>query len=1118
MEWFIDERPDSINAGGDANMMVRNPATARIIDYHSRLRSAAALETLINMKNNLLPLVTAVMMTASTASGDVVVRSEHLTTPDPAWKFQSIPRPSRSDLAAAAKVSLHGNSFEAAAAKGDVLVNGVMPENSLDLVEGALLSNENTRGGRLVMDLGKVQPVAAICSYSWHEWEVDQGSRGPQVYTLYGSAAENPDPANLAEWKKLADVDTRPNPTGADWNGQYGVLVSDETGKLGDFRHLMLEVRRTCSPLQPRVEITGTLFWEIDVHDTASLARAGDADFPTRADVEDVWVVFKTHLDIGYTDTIEAVLKQYREKMMEGALEVVEASRALPPEQQFSWTLAGWPLAHILGPQQDPARGARVERAVREGAITFHALPYTTHTETQDLEDLVRGLGYSTRLAQAYGRPLPISGKMTDVPSHSWVMPTMLAHAGVKFLQLGCNGTSAFMRVPHLFWWEGPDGSRVLCNYTPVYGSGLHAPRGWPSKNFLAMVMTGDNHGPPTAKEVDNLRRQAAKTLPGVQVHFGTLDDFARAVMAENPTLPVVRGDMPDTWIHGWMSMPREARAARQFRPLAPAVDGLHTQLGAWGVAAPSLAPALAEAYEQSGLFSEHTFGPWGPNGGSWNSGTPRYLYGEAWKAAVDRGAYKKYEAAFDDKRAFAWKADAIVRRELQERLLRLAGSVKAEGQRVVVYNALPWERSGLVEVPGTPGRWLSAEKVPAGGYRTYPVDAASPGRPAMTEAPTLVDTPFFKATFDLNRGGIASLVDKKRGRELVDQTSPYALGQFLHERFDAQRMLAFHNAYGRPGYSWPKGDLPPDAQYSAVTPPSWRMAVERSSVMDVVTLRAADTLGLAQEMAIVFTLPRHQPYVEVEWRVTDKTPDPIPEGGWLCFPFAVTAPRFTLGRLAGPIDPAKDAIAGGNRYYFCLNNGLTISGAEDTTIGLCPLDSSCVSLDEPGLWKFNLDYLPKKSSVFINLYNNEWNTNFPEWQEGSWSNRVRVWVPRGGDLAEDLIVPSWEARLPLLAAVAEGPAGRLPKTREGLNLSRRGVLVTAFGQNPDGAGTLLRLWEQSGQTGSCKVELPEGLNVSRARPVTLRGEPVGEPVPVRGGVFTVKLRAFAPLSFLLEP
>jgi alpha-mannosidase len=1047
----------------------------------------------------------------------VEVKSEHLTPADPAWSFKTIPRPSKSDIAAGAKVTVIGNQFEPAGAEGAVLVNGVLPNDSLDLSEEALLTNANTNGGSLVIDLGRVQPIAAVASYSWHEWDVDQGSRGPQVYTLYGSAAESPDLTKLDGWTKIADVDTRPNATGEKWNGQYGVFLTDTGGKLGEFRYLLFALARTRSPLQSNPNMTGTLFSEIDVHSTTSLARAGDAIVAKPAPIEDLWVVFKTHLDIGYTDTIEEVLKKYRVNMMEGALKVVEASRNLPPEQRFSWTLAGWPLTHVLGPQQDPLRKTRVEQAVREGAITFHALPFTFHTETDDLEDLVRGLGFSTRLAAKYGRPLPISAKMTDVPSHSWVWPTLLAHAGVKLLQLGCNGTSAYMRVPPLFWWEGPDGSRILCHYTIDYGSGITPPRSWPSKNYLAMMMTGDNHGPPSAAEVENLRQQAAKRLPGVRVHFGALDDFARAVLAENPDLPVVRADMPDTWIHGWLSMPVEAKAAHNLRALEPALDGLDTALRAWGLTTGNLAPALADAYEQSNLFSEHTFGPWGSNGGSWNSGVARYLYGDAWKTAYARGAYRKYEEAFNDKRAFAHKADEIVHRELAARLDLLAKSVRLDSPRVVVYNGLPWKRSGLVEIPQQPGRFLFAKDVPAGGYRTYRMDPTEHALSVINDPPAALDTPFFKLAFDLKRGGIASLVDKKTGRQLVDKSSPYVLGQFLHERFDQQHMLAFHDAYGRPGYTWWKGDLPKDTAYAALTPPAWNLTVQRTLATDIATLTATDTLGLAKGISLVMTFPHNQPYVDVEWRVTEKTPDPMPEGGWLCFPFAVAQPRFLLGRLGGPIDPTKDIVVGANRHYFCLNTGLTITGQDGAGMGLCPLDSPCVSLDEPGLWKFSLDYQPKKPTVFVNLYNNKWNTNFPEWQDGTWTSRVRLWpTGRNFDTAQALIVPSWEARLPLLAAVADGPGGKLPKVQDGLRVSRPGVLVTAFGQNPDGEGMLLRLWEQSGTSGSLTVTLPVGFKVKSAQPVDLRSTPIGEPLGIRGRRITVPVKSFAPSSLKL--
>ena len=140
-----------------------------------------------------------------------------------------------------------------------------------------------------------------------------------------------------------------------------------------------------------------------------------------------MWVAFKTHFDIGYTDTIEGVLRKYRVKMMDSALGIIDQGRQLPPEKRFAWIIPGWPAVHILGPKQEPARKPRIEQAVREGALAIQALPFSLHTESSDLEDLVRGMRFSSAIARKYGRPLPIAAKMTDVPCHSWVWPTVLA-------------------------------------------------------------------------------------------------------------------------------------------------------------------------------------------------------------------------------------------------------------------------------------------------------------------------------------------------------------------------------------------------------------------------------------------------------------------------------------------------------------------------------------------------------------------------------------------------------------------------------------------------------------------------------------------------------------------
>ena len=300
------------------------------------------------------------------------------------------------------------------------------------------------------------------------------------------------------------------------------------------------------------------------------LMLAASVNPAASTEVAEVIVVFKTHFDIGYTDLASNVVQRYRTTMMDQALNVADQSRDLPRAQQFVWTIPGWPMKKILDdwPGQTPQRQERVRRAFAEGRFVVHALPFTTHTELLEAEDLVRGMGFSSAISRANGKPLPRDAKMTDVPSHSWILPTLLKHAGVDFLHLGCNPASSSPIVPPLFWWEGPDGSRLLTMYSAGdYGGGLIPPADWPHKTWLATMMTGDNHGPPTREEVQRILEEANEKLPGTKVRIGRLSDFCDAILAEKPDLPVVRGDMADTWIYGPMSDPDGAKTARNLRP-----------------------------------------------------------------------------------------------------------------------------------------------------------------------------------------------------------------------------------------------------------------------------------------------------------------------------------------------------------------------------------------------------------------------------------------------------------------------------------------------------------------------------------------------------------------------
>jgi alpha-mannosidase len=913
--------------------------------------------------------------------------------------------------------------------------------------------------------------------------------------------------------------------------------------------------------------------------------------------VEDVVVVFKTHFDIGYTDMATNVVQRYRTTMIDEALSVVDQNRDLPANQQFVWTLPGWPMTRILEdwPGQTAERQRRVREAFQEGRFAVHALPFTTHTELLEPEDLVRGLAYATRLTHDAGIPAPRDAKMTDVPSHSWILPTLLRAAGIEFLHLGCNPASRSPEVPQLFWWEGPDGSRLLTMYSAEdYGTGLVPPPDWPHRTWLALIHTGDNHGPPRPDEVRQVLEQARAKLPGVRVRIGRLSDFSDAILAEASDIPVVRGDMPDTWIHGPMSDPQGAALARRIRPRIAMVEALDTHLPLWGVDPPPVRDVIAKAYDQSLLYGEHTWGGayW------WIYGSYRAEYGEAWQAERAAGRFDRIEASWAEHTAYIENAARLIDPLLEQQLTTLAQTVAEDRDRILLFNPLPWLRSpGVATARVTdarfkleigPGSGVSPARIyELGGSRSFgllgnpdfnafydvhedeirllvpPIPPS--GYQVLTHQGALVNHMHmartdpnearlaagrFRARLDPTQGTIAAL--RVAGQmtpggatvpavaEVVDLNSPYGFGQVLYERFDSNQVAAFVSSYVKSTAHWATNELgkpmlpPASVSPSQAVSPTNFTATYRSSFF------AAEAILTAQASeAVPFGVTTHYlfyndlPWFDIEVTLHKKPADPWPEAAWICLPFELENPQFRLGRLGGIVDPTRDLVPGSNHHLHAIHTGVAVFDRTGRGFGVCPIDSPLVSLGEPGGWKYSADFIPGKATIFINLFNNQWTTNFRLWNEGTWTSRVRIWSFHQYDPVESLVRPALEARYPVQAVCATGKGGSIPTTGQGIALRhsdrtdavappfsprRKNVLVTAFGRSPHNPGILLRLWELAGEDGDCVVDLPKAMAVDRAVPVNLRDEAIGPAVTVTGHRFIAPLKGFAPASYLLLP
>jgi alpha-mannosidase len=259
-----------------------------------------------------------------------------------------------------------------------------------------------------------------------------------------------------------------------------------------------------------------------------------------------------------------------------------------------------------------PENGEQIRALIREGRLLVGPWYVMPDEFLVSGESLVRNLALGHRIARSFGGSMPV-GYLPDLFGHVGQMPQILRQFGLDnaILWRGFGGAQAE------YWWESPDGSRVLMMHLPGEGY-CNATRialvpdqmvarteavinreAVRSRYGVVLLMNGVDHIEPQATIPALVSAMQARSHT---IRHSTLPAYVDAVRAgaasDGDTLEVIRGEL---------------RSGEQYAPLLPGVlsartylkranAGVQTALERWAEPLATWAWLLGERYPAAAL------------------------------------------------------------------------------------------------------------------------------------------------------------------------------------------------------------------------------------------------------------------------------------------------------------------------------------------------------------------------------------------------------------------------------------------------------------------------------------------------------------------------------------
>lgn len=575
-------------------------------------------------------------------------------------------------------------------------------------------------------------------------------------------------------------------------------------------------------------------------------AQARDA-----TSIKTVYIVPTSHYDFGFVEPPEAM----RARAARHISEVVRVARSDP---DFRWTIESiWQINEWLKRAKAPTsvlpkdeeRIAALVNLIKSGRIALSAVWGSMHVDFMGVEELNRLCYDYVKLKRAYGITTELA-VMDDVPGHPASLPSVLGASGIRYLLVGANlgvglgGTSlAPGHVP--FYWEGPDGVRVLTwvsqsvrgGYTealtdyyldpftrdPYTGKTpyeMFNPQGAVKKTPLQIMEEGvaallkryaeadyqydavlamyahDFLEPTSVANLERAVRLWNGTHESPKLRIATPPEFFRYIESKyGARLPTYRGEWSGLWSEAKTQSPQLSALARAAHDWTPAAETLWSAIS---MIRPVPYPVgnFSFLYDLMFTYDEHS--------GAGNTGWPKLNSSDALQEQN-----RQYVAYMKRARA---ELDSLFATGLQLLAAPMKMEQSAESWHLLIYNPLSWPRTDLVKAaPPEEGKHIVAiydeaerravafdidergralfiaRDVPSVGYKIFRIEIA-PGAPVPTlkseTEEDLVESRYYRVRLRAD-GMIESIFSLAQRRELVDSAGQLPFNHLLRTEGD---------------------------------------------------------------------------------------------------------------------------------------------------------------------------------------------------------------------------------------------------------------------------------------------------------------------------------------------